>query len=57
MVEHTQQTMPGTVEVVRPVAPGDGVVRADEDVAAERVRGPPDGRCARPDLGMLAAAA
>jgi len=56
MVEHTQQTMPGTVEVVRPAAPGDGAVRADEDVAigAEIV---PAGRPLRaPDLGMLAAA-
>jgi len=55
MVEHTQVTMPGTVEVVRPVAPGDGTVRADEDVArgAEVV---PAGRPLRaPDLGMLAA--
>ncbi|HVC72355.1 MAG TPA: hypothetical protein VNC85_01145, partial [Mycobacteriales bacterium] len=34
MVEHTQVTMPGSVEVVRPAAPGDGTVRADEDVAA-----------------------
>jgi molybdopterin molybdotransferase len=56
MVEHTQATMPGTIEVVRPVAPGDGLVRADEDVAsgAELVR---PGRPLRAqDLGMLAAA-
>src|SRR5215475_12275767 len=33
MIEYTQQVMPGTVEVVRPVAPGEGVVRADEDAA------------------------
>src|SRR5262249_25565737 len=30
MVEYTQEAMPGTVEVTRPVAPGDGIVRADE---------------------------
>jgi molybdopterin molybdotransferase len=56
MVEHTQESLPGTVEVVRPVAPGEGTVRADEDVraGAEIV---PAGRCLRPqDLGMLAAA-
>jgi len=56
MVEYTQQAMPGTIEVVRPVAPGDGVVRADEDAAAgaELV---PAGRPLRAhDLGMLAAA-
>jgi molybdopterin molybdotransferase len=33
MVEHTQEAMAGTIEVVRPAAPGDGLVRADEDVA------------------------
>jgi molybdopterin molybdotransferase len=56
MVEYTQEAMAGTIEVVRPVAPGDGVVRADEDAApgAELV---PAGRPLRAqDLGMLAAA-
>ena len=56
MVEYTQEAMPGTIEVVRPVAPGEGVVRADEDAApgAELV---PAGRPLRAqDLGMLAAA-
>ncbi len=56
MVEYTQEAMPGTIEVVRPVAPGDGVVRADEDAipGAELV---PAGRPLRAqDLGMLAAA-
>lgn len=56
MVEHTQMTMPGTVEVTRPVAVGDGIVRADEDVAAGAVLAPA-GRPLRPqDLGLLAAA-
>jgi molybdopterin molybdotransferase len=56
MVEHTQMTMPGTVEVTRPVAVGDGVVRADEDVAVGTVLAPA-GRPLRPqDLGILAAA-
>ena len=56
MIEYTQEAMPGTIEVTRPVAPGEGVVRADEDVApgAELV---PAGRPLRAqDLGMLAAA-
>lgn len=56
MVEYTQEAMPGTIEIVRPVAAGDGVVRADEDAApgAELV---PAGRPLRAqDLGMLAAA-
>ena len=55
MVEHTQTTLPGTVEVVRPVAPGDGVVRADEDVAGGAVVAPPGRPLRGPDLGMLAA--
>jgi molybdopterin molybdotransferase len=56
MIEYTQEAMADTIEVVRPVAPGDGVVRADEDAApgAELV---PAGRPLRAqDLGMLAAA-
>ena len=56
MVEHTQETMPGTIEVVRPVAPGDGLVRADEDAPAG-VEILPAGRPLRAqDLGLLAAA-
>jgi molybdopterin molybdotransferase len=56
MVEHTAETMDDTIEVVRPVAPGDGLVRADEDA---RAGAPllPAGRPLRPqDLGLLAAA-
>jgi molybdopterin molybdotransferase len=55
-VEHTQSTLPGLIEVVRPATPGEGMVRPDEDAA-------PDSELARPglplraaDLGMLAAA-
>ena len=33
MIEHTQEAMPGTIEVTRPVAPGEGIVRGDEDLA------------------------
>jgi molybdopterin molybdotransferase len=56
MVEYTAETMPGTIEVTRPVAAGAGLVRADEDVAAG---GPlvPGGRPLRAaELGLLAAA-
>jgi molybdopterin molybdotransferase len=56
MVEHTQEAMPGTIEVVRPAAPGDGMVRADEDAraGAELV---PAGRPLRAqDVGLLASA-
>jgi molybdopterin molybdotransferase len=56
MVEHTQATLPDLMEVVRPVAPGDGMVRADED-AAPGAELAPAGRPLRShDLGMLAAA-
>src|SRR6202035_4819830 len=56
MVEHTQDAMPGTIEVVRPVAPGEGIVRGDEDVA-EGQQIIPHGSVLRPqDVGMLAAA-
>jgi molybdopterin molybdotransferase len=56
MIEHTQEAMPGTIEVVRPVAPGEGIVRRDEDARP----GAPLARAGRPlrpqDLAMLAAA-
>jgi len=56
MVEHTQSALPELVEVLRPVAPGDGMVRADED-AAPGAELAPAGRPLRAhDLGMLAAA-
>lgn len=56
MVEHTAATLPGTIEVVRPVAPGDGLVRADEDVAPGAVVAPSGRPLRAQDLGLLAAA-
>jgi hypothetical protein len=56
MVEYTAETMPGTVEVTRPVAPGGGLVRADEDVAAGAALVPAGRPLRAPDLGLLAAA-
>jgi molybdopterin molybdotransferase len=56
MVEYTAETMPGSIEVTKPAAPGDGLVQADEDVAPGDVLAPA-GRPLRPqDLGLLAAA-
>jgi molybdopterin molybdotransferase len=55
MVEHTQDAMPGTIEVVRPVAPGEGIVRGDEDVAAGAVVGSAGRPVQAHDLAMLAA--
>jgi molybdopterin molybdotransferase len=56
MVEYTAETMPGTIEITRPVAPGGGVVRADEDVAAGAALVPAGQPLRAPDLGLLAAA-
>jgi molybdopterin molybdotransferase len=56
MVEHTAETMPGTIEVTRPVAPLEGLVRADEDVAAGAPLVPGGRPLRAPDLGLLAAA-
>src|SRR4051812_19485269 len=56
MVEHTQEAMPGTIEVVRPAAPGDGMVRADEDAAAGAELVPAGRPLRAQDLGLLAAA-
>ncbi|MEV1000608.1 gephyrin-like molybdotransferase Glp [Nonomuraea sp. NPDC050202] len=56
MVEYTAETMPGTIEVTRPVAPGGGIVRADEDVAQGGVLAPGGRPLRAPDLGFLAAA-
>jgi len=56
MIEYTAEVMPGTIEVVRPVAPGEGIVRADEDAAPGQIL-IPNGKALRPhDLAMLAAA-
>jgi molybdopterin molybdotransferase len=55
MVEHTSATMPGTVEVTRPVAVGDGIVRADEDATPGAVIAPAGRPLRAQDLGMLAA--
>jgi molybdopterin molybdotransferase len=56
MVEYTAEAMPGTIEVTRPVAPGDGVVRADEDAVAGAELVPAGRPLRAQDLGMLAAA-
>ncbi len=56
MVEYTNETMPGTVEVLRPIAPGGGVVQADDDVTPGAVLTPAGRPLRAVDLGMLAAA-
>jgi molybdopterin molybdotransferase len=56
MVEYTAETMPGTIEVTRPVGAGAGVVRADEDVAAGAALVPAGRPLRAAELGLLAAA-
>jgi molybdopterin molybdotransferase len=56
MIEHTQEAMPGTVEVVRPVAPGENVVRSDEDAAPGAPLVSPGRPLRAQDVAMLAAA-
>ncbi|HKH88881.1 MAG TPA: gephyrin-like molybdotransferase Glp [Acidimicrobiales bacterium] len=56
MIEHTSEAMAGTIEIHRAVAPGEGLVRGDEDAKSgdELTRA---GRPLRPhDLGLLASA-
>jgi molybdopterin molybdotransferase len=55
-VEHTQSTLPGLIEVVRPATPGEGMVRPDEDAPAGAELARPGRPLRAADLGMLAAA-
>jgi molybdopterin molybdotransferase len=56
MVEHTQITTSDVIEVTRPVAVGEGIVRADEDVARGAEIAPAGRPLRAQDLGLLAAA-
>jgi molybdopterin molybdotransferase len=55
-VEYTQAPTPELIEVLRPVTPGEGMVRADEDAAAGAELARPGRPLRAQDLGMLAAA-
>jgi molybdopterin molybdotransferase len=55
-VEHTQSTLPGLIEVVRPATPGEGMVRPDEDAGEGAELARPGRPLRAADLGMLAAA-
>jgi molybdopterin molybdotransferase len=56
MVEHTQSAAPELLEALRPVAPGDGMVRADEDAAPGAELAAAGRPLRAQDVGMLAAA-
>jgi len=55
MVEYTQEAMAGTIEVVRPVAPGEGIVRGDEDIGPGRTAVSAGAPLRAQDIAMLAA--
>jgi molybdopterin molybdotransferase len=55
MVEHTSPGAPGTIEVVRPAAPGDAVVRADEDLAVGALALPAGRRLGAVEIALVAA--
>jgi molybdopterin molybdotransferase len=55
-IEHTQSTLPGLIEVVRPATPGEGMVRPDEDAPAGAELARPGRPLRTAELGMLAAA-
>src|SRR6202012_2595069 len=55
MIEYPQEPMADSIEVVRAVAPGEGIVRADEDMAPGRVAVPAGAPLRAQDIAMLAA--
>ncbi len=55
MIEHTHEAIPGTIEVVRSVAPGEGIVRSDEDLAPGAAIAPRGRPLRAQDVAMLAA--
>jgi molybdopterin molybdotransferase len=56
MVEHTQEAMRETVEVTRPVAPGENIVRRDEDARTGAPIARAGQRLGAHDIAILAAA-
>jgi molybdopterin molybdotransferase len=56
MVEHTTEPMPAHVELLRRVAPGDGVLHAGEEARPGAVLAPAGRPLRAADLGLLAAA-
>ena len=56
MVEHTSEPMPGHVELMRRVAPGDGVLHPGEEAQPDDLLAPAGRPLRAADLGLLAAA-
>ncbi len=55
MLEYTNEMPDGTLEVRRPVAPGENVMHPGEDVRAQEPLFPPGRRLRSQDIGLLAA--
>jgi molybdopterin molybdotransferase len=55
MVEYTNEMQDGTLEVRRPVAPGENLLHPGEDVRAQESLFPPGRRLRSQDVGLLAA--
>jgi molybdopterin molybdotransferase len=55
MLENTQVTRPGEIEILRPVAPGENMLKTGEDVAAFEEVIPRGVRLRPPEIGGLAA--
>src|SRR5215211_2607717 len=56
MVEHTTEPMPGHVELMRGVAPGDGVLQPGEETEPGAILAPAGRPLRAADLGLLASA-
>ncbi|MEJ5349143.1 MAG: gephyrin-like molybdotransferase Glp [Desulfosoma sp.] len=55
MVEYTQEVGDGTIEVTRPVAPGDNILETGDDIAQGRLLFQPGWQLRAQDVGVLAA--
>jgi molybdopterin molybdotransferase len=55
MVEYTEELDSRTIGIIKPVAPGENVVRRGEDISAGEIALPAGHRIRPQDLGMLAA--
>src|SRR5918997_2974825 len=56
MIEHTTEPMPGHVELMRGVAPGDGVLQPGEEAEPDAILAPAGRPLRAADLGLLASA-
>lgn len=55
MIEHTREAAPGYIEIMRPLAPGDNLIEADEDAAAGELLIPAGRLIRAQEIGIFAA--